>query len=454
MVKVLHTSDWHLGKKLYKKERWPEQQAFLEWLINVIKDEQVEVLIIAGDIFDTPLPPSYALKGLFDFYRKIDDLTCLKKVIVIAGNHDSAKLIEAPTNLLSSKFHILGRPYNENSQSDEADALASWQRDHKVTYQRNDRERPIQIGLLPFFRSSDLLLKDPALLEQNKNSDKSDKSNKEERGTDISPDQILLRAIEFWLGKWDLAKKDYNIFVGHHLYGSFMESGSEQGVGLSGLASLPLGLFSDWDLLCLGHIHKPQCIKKENPMAYYSGSPIPMRFSEREQKKINIYEFETQLEDKSIQLRQIPIPTMRKLLQIESTPDKWTDDLDEILKAESDQYTDLEAFLELTLKFDTPEPSFIDTIREYLQEKNIELLNYYQIINQKNLDQDSNKGIDAKKIQTAQIDELFDLYLEEEGVPSKDKERIKETFHELTHTYGKTSSQDEKDEKGERGESP
>ena len=58
MVKVLHTSDWHLGKKLYKKERWPEQQAFLEWLINVIKDEQVEVLIIAGDIFDTPLPPN------------------------------------------------------------------------------------------------------------------------------------------------------------------------------------------------------------------------------------------------------------------------------------------------------------------------------------------------------------------------------------------------------------
>ncbi len=416
MTKILHTSDWHLGKKLYKKERWPEQIHFLNWLVSTIKNEQINILIIAGDIFDTPMPPTYALKGLFNFYKEIDEIDSLKKVMIIGGNHDSGKLVESPIPLLGDKFHILGRPLAAKSTEEQN----HWLQTQKISYQRDESSTPIDMALFPFFRASDILTQS------------SDDS--------LSPEQMLLQSIEQWLAQWSLNREHYNIFIAHHLFGSFFESGSEQGVGLSGLASLPLKIFKNWDLMCLGHIHKPQCIKKETPKAYYSGSPIPMRFSEKEQKSVLIYDIDdsqdTKTAHKEIQVTTLPIPKFRALIQVESNKEQWASKLkEEIQKSHSKDYG-LPPFVELTLHFDRPHPSYIDTVRSEISELDIELLNYYQIVKD-NREVSKEPTLDAKKIQSARMDELFDLYLEEQHLKEEDKSAIKETYmhlmDEITH---------------------
>ena len=413
MIKVLHTSDWHLGKKLYKKERWPEQERFLSWLVKTISEEKVCILIIAGDIFDTPMPPTYALKGLFNFYKEIESIPTLKKVVVIGGSHDSGKLIEAPIPLLEEKFHILGRPCpyphdsSEDNSKDKLQEQAAWIENHKITFHESQLSPvKINIALFPFFRSSDILVKD---LRQR---------------DDLPPDQMLLESIKNWLRNWNLTKEDneFNIFVGHHLFGSFFESGSEQGVGLSGLATVPLNIFSDWDLLCLGHIHKPQCLKKEMPQAFYSGSPIPMRFSEKEEKSVLLYEINDE-----IKVEKKVIPAFRPLIQLESKQETWLEDLKEQINQYDKEQSPLAPFLELTLRFDTPNPSYIDVIRAELANMDIELLNYYQIINQ-DLTLKKEVSIDAHKIKSSHIDELFELYLQEQNIDKEHQREVKETY--------------------------
>ncbi len=413
MTRILHTSDWHLGKKLYKKERWPEQVKFLDWLIDTIIEEEVEILIIAGDIFDTPMPPTYALKGLFDFYKRLEEIKDLKLVLVIGGNHDSGKLVEAPIPLLGDKFKILGRPEAPPSEQQE---LESWLERHKVSYKKEcgTVERAIELALFPFFRASDILV--PQL-----NSD-----------SELAPDQLLLASFSQWLQHWDLKTENYNIFIGHHLFGSFFESGSEQGVGLSGLATLPLNLFTQWDILCLGHIHKPQCLKKGAPLAYYSGSPIPMRFSEKEQKSVVLYNLDDHSIEKSIAVETLAIPQFRPLIQLESNEKDWISHLkekwDDLI--EKYQTIELSPFLELTLKFDRPNPSYIDTIREELKVWDIELLNYYQIV-ENHSQETKEQTLDAKMIQSARMDELFDLYLEDQQLEQEQREEVKQTYIQL-----------------------
>src|SRR4051794_21546422 len=87
MLKVLHTADWHLGKKLEQCERTDEHQHFLDWLIDKLIAESIDVLIVAGDIFDSGSPSNIAFEQYYRFLRNIKDTGC-REVIIVGGNHD------------------------------------------------------------------------------------------------------------------------------------------------------------------------------------------------------------------------------------------------------------------------------------------------------------------------------------------------------------------------------
>ena len=100
-MKLLHTSDWHLGRMLYtKKERSEEHVLFLQWLLDIIRENQVDVLIIAGDVFDSTSPGNTSLKIYYDFLLKVRNCGC-SHVVIVGGNHDSPGLLEAPKEILS-----------------------------------------------------------------------------------------------------------------------------------------------------------------------------------------------------------------------------------------------------------------------------------------------------------------------------------------------------------------
>ena len=99
-MKIIHTSDWHLGARLHEEDRSGEQQAFLEWLLRLMEDEKPDALVVAGDVFDVKAPSPAAQRLYYGFLAKVVKSGTCGKVVVVAGNHDNAGLLAAPASLL------------------------------------------------------------------------------------------------------------------------------------------------------------------------------------------------------------------------------------------------------------------------------------------------------------------------------------------------------------------
>ena len=99
-MKILHTSDWHLGQNFMGKSRLDEHEAFLFWLLEITKEKEIEVLLVSGDIFDTGTPPNYALELYYNFLKELSSIKTLITTIITAGNHDSVSTLKAPKQLL------------------------------------------------------------------------------------------------------------------------------------------------------------------------------------------------------------------------------------------------------------------------------------------------------------------------------------------------------------------
>lgn len=107
-MRILHTADWHLGHRLYDRERTDEHRAALAWLLETIKEQNIDLLIVAGDIFDVTNPSNQARELYYDFLGKLIKTDCAAAVIV-GGNHDSPAMLDAPAGLLQSlQLHVVG----------------------------------------------------------------------------------------------------------------------------------------------------------------------------------------------------------------------------------------------------------------------------------------------------------------------------------------------------------
>ena len=143
-MKILHTSDWHLGRTLYsKKERQEEHTAFLEWLLKTIKENSIDLVLIAGDIFDTASPSSTSQKMYYDFLIKVRTAGC-ENVIVVGGNHDSASFLNAPKDILAAlNVSVIGNA-SENIEDE-------------IVIIKDSKENPLIIVCgVPFLRERDI----------------------------------------------------------------------------------------------------------------------------------------------------------------------------------------------------------------------------------------------------------------------------------------------------------
>jgi len=141
-MRILHTSDWHLGKRLFKLDRTEEHEAFLDWLVSTIIDRRIDVLLIAGDIFDTPSPPHQSLELFYRFLHRLSSET-KASTYIIAGNHDSGVLLEAPALLLKEhRVKVWGK-------------LSPKAQEHWEMI--STENETIELCALPFFRSFELL---------------------------------------------------------------------------------------------------------------------------------------------------------------------------------------------------------------------------------------------------------------------------------------------------------
>ncbi len=254
-MKIIHTSDWHLGQYFMGKSREPEHRAFLHWLIEQVQLHRVDAVIIAGDIFDTGTPPSYG-RTLYN-----DSIVALHEagvqLIIVAGNHDSSATLNESKALLA----CLGAQVISNVSPCLADQI------HLLT-QRNG-EAGALLCSIPFLRPREMILS-----QANQSAD--DKQHAL---------QCAITAHYHTLYNLACQQRDALgcalpiIMTGHLTTVGASNSESVREIYVGSLAAFPTNAFPPADYIALGHIHRPQQVGGQTHIRY-SGSPIPLSFDE------------------------------------------------------------------------------------------------------------------------------------------------------------------------------
>lgn len=266
-MKILHTADWHLGQKFHFKSREKEHQFALDWLLEAIQALEIDLLIVAGDIFDMDNPPNYARKLYYNFLQRLNT-TCCQEVVIVAGNHDSANMLEAPKDLLQLfRVHVVGHITDDRSEQ---------------IIEIKDKEGNLKavVGAVPYLRDRDI--------RHNVAGETS-----EERAS------ILKRGIRqhYEEIETELAvyqDKNVPIIVTGHLFAAGGDRGDRiNRIHIGSLDVIDASSFSEqFDYVALGHLHRVQQIDKSRPI-WYSGALIPLDFSELNyQQSVILVEFE------------------------------------------------------------------------------------------------------------------------------------------------------------------
>lgn len=266
-MRILHTSDWHLGQHFMGKTRQAEHQAFCAWLLEQVRAHEVDVLLIAGDVFDTGAPPSYARE---QYYRLVVDLRnagCA--LVVLGGNHDSPAMLGESRSLLAQ----LGTQVVPGVGVDSAE---------QVLVLRDRAGVPGAIlCAIPFIRPREVMASQAGQSAQDKQ-------------------QSLQQAIaEHYQALYQLALSQREalgsalpiIATGHLTTVGASASESVREIYVGSLEAFPTSAFPPADYIALGHIHRPQKVGGLEHIRY-SGSPIALSFDEaRQQKEVLLLNF-------------------------------------------------------------------------------------------------------------------------------------------------------------------
>ena len=321
-MKILHTSDWHLGRSLYGKKRYEEFEKYLEWLENTIKEEQIETLLIAGDIFDNGTPGNRAQELYYRFLFKVSSSAC-RHIVVIAGNHDSPSFLNAPKELLKAlNVYVVGS------------AAENPLKEVFVLNDVNDNPEAV-ICAVPYLRDRDIRTVEAYETFEEKN------------------EKLVEGIKKHYLEVCDAAEKIKNeilnskgikvplIALGHLFCagGKTVDGDGVRELYVGSLAHVNKDLFpQNIDYLALGHLHVPQKVGECDNIRY-SGSPIPMGYGEASQeKKVIIVDFG----EEGQYVSEITVPVFQKLERITGDLKKIIEKIDVLRFQNSDAWLEIE----------------------------------------------------------------------------------------------------------------
>ncbi|MFO3392211.1 exonuclease SbcCD subunit D C-terminal domain-containing protein [Legionella pneumophila serogroup 8] len=284
-MKILHTSDWHIGRILYSRKRYDEFEAFLTWLADTIHKNEINVLLVAGDVFDTTAPSNRAQELYYRFLCRVAGSSC-RHVVVIAGNHDSPSFLNAPKELLKVlNVHVVGSISEDPND--------------EVLVLRNGQDTPeLIVCAVPYLRDRDIRVAEVGESIE-------DKERKLIEGIRTHYATVA----DFAEQKRSELGVDIPIVAMGHLFtagGQTFDGDGVRDLYVGSLAHVTANIFpSCFNYLALGHLHVPQKVNGLETIRY-SGSPLPMGFGEaKQQKSVCLVEFHSTVP--SIQLLDIPI---------------------------------------------------------------------------------------------------------------------------------------------------
>lgn len=279
-MRIIHTSDWHLGRSFGDFSLLGEQEAFIDWLVDTVARESADLVVIAGDLHDRAVPPAAAVSLFSDAVRRLRAAGA--EVVAIAGNHDSGERVDAFDGLVDAGGVVIRGGYRSAST---------------VTV-RQFSDGPLAIVALPFLEPLMAPIETRAAILDQSESPR------------LSHEAVLQHAIEH--AERDLPEGMRSLAIAHAFVTGAAPSDSERelAVGDSGMVSADL--FESFDYVALGHLHRPQLVAGSERIRY-SGSPLPYSFGERHPKLVVAVDL---AEDGSVETREIPVDVGRGVVTV------------------------------------------------------------------------------------------------------------------------------------------
>lgn len=243
-MKFIHLSDLHLGKRVNDYSMIEDQRYILERILGIINEEKPQAVLIAGDVYDKPLPPAEAVRLFDDFLSRLSETDA--EIFVISGNHDSAERLSFGSQIMDRQGVHFAGGYDGSTHS----------------FSLSDEYGPVNFYMLPFIK--------PVHVRQ-----------AFEENPEVQNITTFTDAVQFAIRKMDVNTEERNVLMAHQFCTGAARSESEE-ISVGGLDNVDNTVFAPFDYTALGHLHGPQ---DSAPGIRYCGSPLKYSFSEANQVK-------------------------------------------------------------------------------------------------------------------------------------------------------------------------
>jgi len=369
-LKLIHLGDLHIGKTLLEQPLLEDQKYMLQEIIKIIKEKNIDGILISGDIYDKGIPNIDAVNLLNDFLITIVS-ELKRKVFIISGNHDSKTRLNFGSKLFENQGLYIETKYTGKLK--------------KITLNENNHN--INIYMLPFIKPVEI---------------------KELCGEDIKD---YNQAIKYILDKEILNKDETNILMAHQFVtynNQFPETCESENINVGTLDNVDASIFFKFDYVALGHIHGPQRIGKDS--IRYSGTMLKYSFSEINHKKSLVL---INIEQKQLSYELIPLKPLRDLREIKGS-------IDELIKKENYEGTNQNDYIKAIITDEEPGYEPLSRIRSvYPNTLKLEIRNSKTINNNLELER-------IEKLKEKSVLELFnDFYKYQNNIDmNKEEQKI------------------------------
>ncbi len=396
-MKILHTSDWHIGRALYGRKRYEEFEQFLNWLIGCVEAESVEVLLVAGDVFDNGTPSNRALELYYRFLCRVSVAGC-RHVVVTAGNHDSPSLLNAPREVLRFlDVHVVG-------------CMAEAAEDELVVLNDADGKAELIVCAVPYLRDRDIRRAEAGETFE-------DKGRKLVEG---------IRDHYRLVGEAAVAKRaelglNLPIVAMGHLFtsgGQTVEGDGVRELYVGTLGQVRADIFPDcFNYLALGHLHVAQRVSGSD-VRRYSGAPLPMSFGEAGQRKIVVA---VNIDPDGVTVQEIPVPGFQLLATVRGGWGRITERIAELKRDASP------VWLEVIYEGDDVIGDLQERLRELVDGTSLEIL---RAKNMRLVERTLSRMATEETLDDLTVDEVFARCLAAHDVPQEQQDELVAAFRE------------------------
>ncbi|NLY58906.1 MAG: exonuclease subunit SbcD [Gammaproteobacteria bacterium] len=411
-MKLLHTSDWHLGRTLYGRRRYAEFEAFLDWLVQTIEQQSVDVLLVAGDIFDTTAPSNRAQQLYYQFLCRVAASQC-RHVVIVAGNHDSPSFLNAPRELLRVlDVHVVGQ-----SSADPADEV--------LVLRDRQGAAELIVCAVPYLRDRDI--------------------RQAEAGESIEDkERKLLEGIRgHYAAVAELAEQQRQalgeaipIVATGHLFtagGQTVDGDGVRELYVGSLAHITSGVFApSFDYVALGHLHVPQKVNGSE-IIRYSGSPLPMGFGEaRQQKSLCLVGFDSADGQRLTCVELLDIPVFQRLERISGDWLSIQARLSELQEAGADSW------LEVIYQGEEIIADLRERIDELIGDSALEVL---RVKNSRIIDRVLSQTREQETLDDLDANEVFARCLDQHAVTAEQRPLLLDAYQEVLRSLHEDDAQ-------------